>query len=106
MSVELGKETVSEVHHSHRTVGTSAVRLTTLAFPLLKGLLMRAPGVADPVPNVGCVFVGGAGVTADTSASGGLPIPPGEILFLPIDDPSKVWVISTQAAQDIGWISM
>ncbi|MEN6406094.1 MAG: hypothetical protein ABFC77_06435 [Thermoguttaceae bacterium] len=72
-----------------------------------KGVLLRTPGSVDPTPNAVCVWVGGACVTADSDGqTGGMPIPPGESLFVPIDDPSRLWVVSTDANQNVAWMAM
>ena len=91
--------------HGHTTVGTSIVQLTTINDSVFKGVLLRCPGSSDPVPNGSPIWVGNIFVTADSTAdSGGLPIAPGEALFIPIDDPSNLYVRSTAAGQDIAWM--
>lgn len=107
MAFEISKETSGEFYAGHRTVGTSAVQLTGLGFNLNRGVLLRAPGSNDPAPNTATVWVGPSGVTADANTeSGGMPLPPGEALFIPIDDPRKLWLISTAASQDVAWMGM
>ena len=91
----------------HKVVGATAVKLTDLTFEFSKGLLLRAPGSDDPAPNTNFIWVGGAGVTADSNVgTGGMPIAPGESINLPLDDPTEVYVISDAATQEIAWMGV
>ncbi len=96
-----------ELHWGHTVVGVTAVRLTSLGFEFSKGLLLRAPGADDPTPNTNFIWVGGSGVTADSdTGTGGIPIPPGDSINLPVNDPTEVYVISDAAAQEIAWMGV
>jgi hypothetical protein len=100
------RETVKteELNHGHKAVGVTAVVLTSNTNKLVKGLLIRAPGDEDPTPNTNVVWVGTKKVTADSNeGTGGMPLPPGESITLPVDDPSKVYVISDAASQEVAW---
>ena len=91
-----------ELHHGHTAVGGTAVQLTNLAFQLDRGLLVKADA-ANSAP----VWIGRKAVTADShSDTGGMPVEPGEALVLPVDDPSKVFAISTAADQDLAWMGI
>ena len=102
------KETVktTELKYGHKAVGITTVQLTALAFPLLKGLLIRAAGVDDPTPNTAVVWIGGTTVTADSTASGGFPLAPGESINIPADNPTEVYVISDAASQTVAWMGV
>jgi hypothetical protein len=104
--VELGKESVPGVGHGHTLVGVERRRLTELELNTYKGVLIRCPGQADPegLRNEVPVWVGGSGVTADSTDNGGIPILPGSSIFIPIEKPNHLWVISTQAGQDVAWM--
>jgi len=105
--MDIYKETSpsGDLKHGHTVVGVTAVPLTNISLNCLRGILVRAPGANDPGPNTHPVWVGRAAVTADSSEGrGGIPILPGAAIILPVDDPSKVFVISTAAGQDIGWL--
>ena len=105
--MEITKETVPGVSHGHQAAGTSRVRLTDLDIPVLKGVLLRCPGSEDDGGgNTASVWVGGAGVTADSTATGGMPILPGDSLFVPIERPMSLFIISTDADQDVAWIGL
>jgi hypothetical protein len=105
MSLEINHVT-PKLHVGHTTVGATAVRLTALAFPLERGIHLRAPGAADPTPNAKPVWIGNnPGVTADSAATGGYPLAPGDSVFLLISDPTLLYVISTAAGQDVAWLA-
>lgn len=98
---------VKMLNHGHKVVGATAVKLTDLAFFCMKGVVIRAPGTDDPVPNTAVIWVGSAAVTADSDpGTGGMPIAPGESIVLPIDDPTTAWVVSTAANQDVAWLGV
>jgi hypothetical protein len=78
-----------------------------LSFPVAKGLLVRTPGPADPGGgNTACIWIGGPRVTADTSATGGMCLPPGSALVLPCSDPSLIYAISTTGGQILSWMGV
>jgi hypothetical protein len=92
--------------HGHTVVGTTPVPLTTLTFKFVRGVLLRAPGPNDPVPNTDVIYVGRRSVTADSAATGGMPLLPGHAIDLPVDDPTQVYVVSRSANQDLAWIGV
>jgi len=102
----ISHETAANLRYGHKSVDDTSQRLYDFSLPCLKGVLLRTPGAVDPVPNTVCVWVGDARVLASSNiANGGMPIPPGESLFIPIDDVSKIWVVSTVAGQDVAWMA-
>ena len=58
MLTDIGKETASSLDYGHCPVGPTPRRLTSESSPCLKGVLIRAPGSVDPMPNTVCVWVG------------------------------------------------
>jgi len=107
MQTDIGKEAAATLDFGHCRVGMTARRLTDESSPCMKGVLIRAPGSVDPTPNTVCIWVGDARVVASSDEDrGGMPVPPGEALFVPIDDPYRLWVISTVADQDVAWMAM
>lgn len=104
MNIEKESVSPNSLNGGHTTVGTSREQLTNLNFKAYKGVLMRAPGSTDPVPNTAPIWIGGAGVTADSTKSGGIPVLPGDAIFIPIERPDSLYVISTAANQDIAWL--
>jgi hypothetical protein len=101
--MEVVKETSPSkgLQFGHTTVGLTAVKLCE-SFRANRGVLIRCPGSSDPTPNTVCVWVGGANVTTNT----GMPLPPGQAIVIPIDDPSVLFLISTAADQDVAWMGV
>lgn len=109
MTTEIGKETVQGISdgvgpaHGHVVVGTTAAPLATESVTdVKKGVLI----VADP-NNATTVYLGRKAVTADNNVdTGGIPLPPGASLFVPIEDLTALYVISGSAAQDVAWMAL
>jgi hypothetical protein len=96
-----------ELRNGHKTVGVTSVQLTPQSFKAEKGILIRAPGATDTVPNTVPVWIAQTStVTADSTGSGGYPLAPGESVSLPVNDPSELYVISTAADQTIAWMGI
>lgn len=105
--MEVVKEAVREFKHGHQVVGTTRIQLTPLEFMVNKGVLLRAPGTNDPSPNDDPVWVGGSGVTADNDeGTGGMPIMPGDAIFIPVERPMLLWVVTNNTDQDIAWFGI
>jgi hypothetical protein len=107
--MEITKETspTTELRHGHIVVGTTRVRLSN-SFKLARGVMIRAAGGGEldleDEGNTVAVWVGGPAVTADYGPTGGVPIMPGSGMFLPVDDPSQLWLIAAADNQDISWM--
>ena len=107
--MDIYKETSpsGDLANGHTVVGQTAAPLTTNSRSLCRGVVVRAAGAGEDTPNSDIVWVGRACVTADNDVgTGGVPILPGGSIFLPVDDPSKVYVISNTAAQDVAWLGV
>jgi hypothetical protein len=103
------KETspVKELRYGHAAVGTAAAPLTVAGATLQRGLLLRTPGLDDLVPNTDIVYIGKAGVTAGTNSdTDGMPMPPGCVLEIPVEDPSLIYAISQSPGQDVCWMGV
>lgn len=74
-----------------------AEQLTTSSFAVRKYVYIKANA-----GNTGDVYVGLAGV----SASNGYPLDAGEEVKIPVDDPSKIWVIGSADNQGVKWIAV
>ena len=107
-AIEVIKQTntVKDLRFGHGVAGVTATKLTPHSIKLNQGLLFRCPGSKDPTANTKPVWVGRSGVTADSTDTGGMPVVPGSSLFIPIDDPSELYVISTSADQDYAWLGV
>lgn len=109
MTTEIGKETVIGISegvgpaHGHVVVGTTAAPLVEESvIDVKKGVLV----VAGP-NNTTTVYLGRKVVTADNAVeTGGIPLPPGASLFVPIEDLTALYIISGSAAQDVAWMAL
>lgn len=113
MEITLETTPAHELRHGVTPVGMERVRLIVdgdnrpLEFKLYRGILIRCPGstaesfAGQPV-NTHPVWIGGDQVTP----ANGIAIPPGNALHVPIDDPTKLWIISTGNSQRVAWISL
>ena len=105
------KETspAGDLRYGHVAVRATAVQITPNSIQLVRGILLRAPGPDDLVPNIDVIYVGLKSVTCSGSvgsATDGLPILPGGAVELPVDDPSKIYAISNTAGQDLAWMGV
>lgn len=86
-------------------IGATALRLAAIDAtrrPLLRGVTVKAVGA-----NTGKVYVGLSTVTAGIAAptTDGFELSAGDSVTLEIDDPSKIYVISTSTGQAVTWIA-
>lgn len=97
------KESVtSPIQHGHKEVGTNAVQVTSSPTRFVKGVVVLADS-ANSAP----VYVGSYLVTADSAeTSGGFPLEAGKSVSLQIEDLSKLYAVSTAAAQKLAWIAV
>lgn len=82
------------------SVGSSATQLMAtlnVALGVLKGILIKAPGSTDDVPNDKSVFIGRSNVTTST----GFPLAPGESVVLPIEAASSVYAVASDTSQKL-----
>ena len=97
----IGDETVASFDHGRKSsIGVSAEQLVTTTLHAAKGIeLIAAP------TNSGTVYVGNADVTAGSAdATDGFPLAPGARLFLPLDDPSKVYLRGSASGQAVYYV--
>ena len=97
----IGDETICTFDHGRKSaIGTTAVQLTTITVHAARGVQIKAASA-----NSGLVYVGNSDVTADASdATDGFPLAPGEGLFLPVDDPSRIYVVGSAASQKVFFV--
>lgn len=88
--------TRSEFKAGAISVDQAAVRLTVAGFQAWSYVLLQAS--AD---NTDIVYVGH---DAHVSASNGWPLDAGESVEIPIDDPSKIWIIGGADDQTVKWL--
>lgn len=83
-------------------VGTTAVPITTRNIFCVFGVRVRA---CDTCANK--VYVGPKGVTNGIlDITDGYRLSASESVFIPIDDPRKIYVIGTHTNQAVSWIAI
>lgn len=101
MNAEITSNVSKEMRHGHTVVGTEIVQLTDVVDRAYRGVLI----VADPT-NAGIVYVGGKAVTADATATGGIPLSAEKSIFVPIANPKQLYVIADTADQGVAWMAL
>jgi len=95
--MEITAETspAADLKHGHTPVGTEAIPLCH-SFITRRGVLVRADNA-----NSANVFIGLGPNVSTNGENGGMPLPPGTSLFVPVDDPSALYLISTDTDLDV-----
>jgi hypothetical protein len=83
--------------YGQTTVGTSQVQLTSTSYKAVFGVVLKADN-----DNTGSVYVGLTGLGATT----GFRLKAGEGITIEVDDPSKIYVIASAAAQTVHWVAV
>jgi len=102
--VHVSAETIPSINldHGHIPVGVAAIQLLSTKYDFRYGVTLYS----NPANTVN-IWIGRAGVTADTNAvTGGFPIVPGASITIPISEMVNLYAISTVAAQDLAWIGV
>ena len=89
-----------DLKHGHIVVGVEAVPLSH-SFTIRRGVLVRAAN-----ENTANIYIGLGPHVRTSGAEGGLPLTPGTSLHIPVDDPSALYVISTDTDQDLAWMAV
>jgi hypothetical protein len=92
----IADESVHAFDHGRlSSIGATALRLTTIEKRAAKGVEIKAA-----VTNTGTLYVGNSDVTADAAdATSGFPLHAGDAIFLPVDDPTSVYLIGSTTGQ-------
>ena len=53
--------------------------------------------------NLGIIYIG---YDSNVTASNGFPLEAGDSMYIPIDNPNKVYCIADQSGQDIYWFAI
>ncbi len=93
---------ITAMDHAEKTsIGATALQLTSTSFACRQGVEIKAA----PANSTGIIYVGNSDVTAGgTDATDGFALAAGERLFLPIDDPTKVYVIGSTTGLAVSYI--
>ena len=95
---------ITKQTHSEFKVGvnanidTAAEKLTDLSIVVYACVRVQALNT-----NIGIVYIGH---DASVSASNGWALSAGEHVDIPIDDPSKIWVIASVVSQAAKWFAV
>ncbi|MGA2062598.1 MAG: hypothetical protein ABSG67_19115 [Thermoguttaceae bacterium] len=96
--MDIAQESISQFTTGQGSVGITGQPIVTTGFAhkAYKGVTVRAsPG------NTGVIFVGMQGVKTTT----GFSLPAGEKVEIPVDDPSKVYLVADAAGQGYSWLA-
>jgi len=87
-------------HGSNQDIDTSAEQITATSFACKFGLTLRAP-----ITNTSILWIGNSDVTVGgTAATDGMPLYPGDSLFLPVTNSNIPYAIASANNQVIYWI--
>jgi hypothetical protein len=97
----IGDDSLNNFDHGRTSsIGTSAAPLTSVSSHAPRGVQIKAA-----IGNTGTVYVGNSDVTANAAdATDGFPLVGGEALFVPVNDPSKVYVIGSASGQTVFYL--
>ena len=89
-------------HGALSAIGATALRIVSTYTFVARGVQIKAA-----VGNSGLVYVGNADVTAGSAdATDGFELSPGDGLFVPAYDLSRVWFIGDSPGQKIFWFTV
>lgn len=91
-----------ELRHDQISVGTTRIRLTDLAFKFERGIVLRAFGPGDDTENTAPIYIGGPRVALDS----GIPLLPGQSLTIPVENPDRIYALSTADNQRLAWMGV
>ena len=90
----------SDLKFGRIMVGLSPVPLALTTGNVVLNRISAARGILIRNLSDSFVYVGGENVTVDT----GMRLDPKNAIHLPVDDPSKVWVVADDADCDCRWM--
>ena len=100
--VDIGIETASSFTNGATIIGTSAIQVIAPGRKVNKGVQLKSH-----VGNTATIFIGKKGVTALTDVNtDGLPLDPGEGIFIPVEDISLIYAIASAVSQRLTFIAI
>lgn len=88
-------------HGSNQDIDTAAEQITATSFACKFGVTLRADSA-----NTGTIYIGNSDVTVSgTAATDGIPLYPGDSLFLPVTNSNIPYAIASANNQKIFWIA-
>lgn len=89
-------------HGSNLDIDTTAEQITSTSFACKFGVTLRAD-----VTNTGTLYIGNSDVTVSgTAATDGIPLGPGDSLFLPVTNSNIPYAIASANNQKIYWVAV
>lgn len=89
-------------HGSNQDIDTAAEQITATSFACKFGVTLRAD-----TANTGILYIGNSDVTVSgTAATDGIPLSPGDSLFLPVTNSNIPYAIASANNQKIFWIAV
>lgn len=89
-------------HGSNLDIDTTAEQITATSFACKFGVTLRAP-----TSNTGILYIGNSDVTVSgTAATDGIPLYPGDSIFLPVTNSNIPYAIASANNQIIYWIAV
>jgi hypothetical protein len=95
--VSIAREAAAGFLTGHGVAGVAKSQVATVQTPIEKYVEIKAD-----LTNTNNVYVGVSNVLTTT----GYMLDAGELIRIPVDDLSKVWVIGGAAAQGFSWIAI
>lgn len=91
----------STVDNGAKTVGVSAVQITSSSYKTKNGVVVKAAA-----SNTGIIYVADSStVTANSSdATDGFPLSASQSITIPVDKPSRIYAIASLADQKVFWL--
>ena len=97
-AIETAVEVSTSFKNGTETIGTSSGALTSTNHPSNKGVTLSVE-----MSNLGTIYVG---YDSNVTTSNGFPLEAGDSMYIPIDNPNKVYCIADQSGQDIYWFAI
>jgi hypothetical protein len=96
--MDIAQQSIGQFTTGQGSVGTTSQPIVAAGFAhkTYKGVTLRA----SP-SNTGVIYVGMQGLKTTT----GFSLPAGEKVEIPVDDPSKVYVVADAAGQGYSWLA-
>jgi len=93
----MSAKVTDKFHHERNTIGTNVERITNTSLQLIEGVVILASSA-----NTGTVYIGDSDVTAGgATATDGMRLDAGDVIVIPISDPSLLYAVASASNQNI-----
>ncbi len=97
-AIETAVEVETSFKNGTETIGTTAGVLTSTNHSSSKGVTLSVE-----MSNVGTIYIG---YDSTVTSSNGFPLEAGDSMYIPIDNPNKIYCVASQSGQDIYWFAI